>query len=183
MSEGLAKSYKATFAGGCFWCLEAEFKKQPGVLRAVSGYTGGQKENPTYEEVCSGLTGHLEAVQVDYDPSQITYEELLEVFWRHIDPTDSGGQFVDRGSQYRSAIFYHGGEQKRLAEESREALTRSGKFSKPIATEILEFTRFYEAENYHQNYHIKNPFRYEHYRYGSGRDQFLKKVWGNTENY
>ena len=168
----------ATFAGGCFWCVEAAFEKVPGVVKVVSGYTGGQKENPTYEEVSSGASGHVEAVQVYYDPSRITYEELLEVFWRHIDPTDGGGQFVDRGLQYRSVIFYHDEEQRRLVEKTREALSRSGKFKKPVATEIVKFTRFYEAEDYHQDYYKKNPLRYTYYRHGSGRDQFLQKVWG-----
>jgi peptide methionine sulfoxide reductase msrA/msrB len=174
--EGILKV--ATFAGGCFWCTEADFEKALGV-KAVSGYTGGTKENPTYQEVSSGSTGHVEAVQVYYDPSQVTYEELLDTFWRHIDPTDPGGQFVDRGSQYRSVIFYHDEEQKELAEKSKEALSKSGKFSKPIVTEILKFTRFYEAEEYHQDYYKKNPLRYKFYRYNSGRDQFLKKVWGS----
>ena len=171
----------ATFAGGCFWCVEADFEKVPGVVKVVSGYTGGQKENPTYEEVSSGTTGHVEAVQVYYDPSRITYEELLEVFWRHIDPTDAGGQFVDRGDQYRSAIFYQDEEQKKLAEKSKEALSRSGKFTKPIVTEIVKFTRFYEAEGYHQDYYKKNPLRYSYYRYGSGRDPFLEKAWGGEK--
>ena len=168
----------ATFAGGCFWCTEADFEKSPGVVKVISGYTGGQKENPSYEEVSSGTTGHVEAVQVYYDSSKITYEELLDYFWKHIDPTDSGGQFVDRGSQYRSVIFYHDEEQKRLAEKSKEELSKSGEFNKPIATEILKFTKFYEAEEYHQDYYKKNPLRYKFYRFNSGRDQFLKKVWG-----
>ncbi len=168
----------ATFAGGCFWCAEADFEKLPGVVKVLSGYTGGTKENPTYEEVSSGTTGHVEAIQVYYDPSKITYKELLDFFWKHVDPTDSGGQFVDRGRQYRSVIFYHDEEEKRLAEESKEALSRSGRFKKPIVTEILKFTRFYEAEEYHQDYYKKNPLRYKFYRYNSGRDQFLKNVWG-----
>lgn len=168
---------KATFAGGCFWCTEADFEKLPGVVRVVSGYTGGHKENPTYSEVSSGMTGHVEAVQVHYDPSKITYRELLDYFWKHIDPTDGGGQFVDRGSQYRSAIFYHDEEQKRLAEKSKEALEKSGKFGKPIVTEIIKFTKFYEAEEYHQDYYKKSSVKYNHYRYGSGRDQFLKEAW------
>jgi len=167
----------ATFAGGCFWCTEADFEKLPGVERVVSGYTGGSKENPTYAEVSSRTTGHVEAVQVDYDPGKVSYGELLDYFWRHIDPTDAGGQFVDRGAQYRSAIFYHNPEQKRLAEQSKEALGKSGKFKKPIVTEIIPFTRFYPAEEYHQDYYRKNPIRYRYYRFGSGRDQFLEKVW------
>ena len=169
----------ATFAGGCFWCTESDFEKVPGVVKAVSGYTGGKKENPTYEEVSSGTTGHVEAVQVYFDPSRVTYNDLLNYFWKHIDPTDPGGQFVDRGSQYRSVIFYHNDEQKKLAEKSKEELGKSGKFDKPIATEIIRFAKFYEAEEYHQDYYKKNPYRYKFYRYGSGRDQFLKKVWGS----
>jgi peptide methionine sulfoxide reductase msrA/msrB len=169
---------KATFAGGCFWCTEADFEKLPGVVKVISGYAGGQKENPTYQEVSSGTTGYVEAVQVYYDPAKLTYEELLEYFWRHIDPTDPGGQFVDRGSQYRSVIFYHDEEQKRLAEKSREALENSGRFNKPIVTEIVKFTTFYEAEAYHQDYYKKNPLRYKFYRYHSGRDRFIEKTWG-----
>ncbi len=177
MTKESASTKVATFAGGCFWCTESDFEKVPGVLKVISGYTGGKKENPTYEEVSSGRTGHLEAVQVYYNPGKVTYEQLLEVFWRHIDPTDGGGQFVDRGSQYRSAVFYHDEEQKRLAEKSREALARSGKFAKPVATEILPLTKFYEAEDYHQDYYRRNPLRYQFYRSNSGRDQFLKKTW------
>ncbi len=169
---------KATFAGGCFWCTEADFEKVPGVVKVVSGYTGGKKESPSYEEVSAGTTGHLEAVQVFYDPAKVTYGELLNYFWRHIDPTDSGGQFVDRGAQYRSAIFYHDDEQRREAERSREALSQSGRWKHPIVTEILPFTKFYEAEEYHQDYYKRNPVRYNFYRYGSGRDQFLEKTWG-----
>jgi peptide methionine sulfoxide reductase msrA/msrB len=167
-----------TFAGGCFWCTEADFEKLSGVVKVLSGYTGGKKEDPSYDEVSSGTTGHVEAIQVYYDPSKITYEELLNYFWRHIDPTDSEGQFVDRGSQYRSVIFYHDEEQKRIAEESKEELSRSGRFNKSISTEIIKFTKFYEAEEYHQDYYKKNPLRYKFYRYNSGRDQFLEKEWG-----
>ncbi|MGD8973501.1 MAG: peptide-methionine (S)-S-oxide reductase MsrA [Desulfobacterales bacterium] len=169
----------ATFAGGCFWCVESDFEKVDGVVEAISGYTGGQKPNPTYKEVSAGGTGHAEAVQVRYDPDKITYKELLEVFWRHVDPTDAGGQFVDRGSQYRPAIFYHDEEQKRIAEESRTELEKSGRFSKPIATEIVPITEFYTAEEYHQDYYRKNPLRYKFYRHGSGRNQFLKSTWGD----
>jgi peptide methionine sulfoxide reductase msrA/msrB len=166
----------ATFAGGCFWCVESDFEKLPGVLKVVSGYTGGTGDNPNYESY--GDKGHLEAVQVFYDPAKITYRQLLDVLWRHIDPTDAGGQFGDRGPYYRSAIFYHDEQQRRIAEESREALAKSGRFSKPIATEILKFGRFYDAEEYHQDYYKKNPLRYKYYRHGSGRDQFLDSVWG-----
>jgi peptide methionine sulfoxide reductase msrA/msrB len=171
----------ATFAGGCFWCTESDFEKISGVVKVISGYTGGKKENPTYEEVSGGATGHVEAIQVYYDPEKVGYERLLEVFWRHIDPTDSGGQFVDRGLQYASAIFYHDEEQKQAAEESKKELGKSGKFAKPIVTPILKFTRFYDAEEYHQDYYKKNPLRYSYYRQGSGRDQFLEKVWGKEK--
>ncbi len=165
----------ATFAGGCFWCVESDFEKVPGVLKVVSGYTGGTGENPTYETYAR--QGHIEAIQVFYDPTKITYAQLLDVFWRHIDPTDGGGQFVDRGSYYRSAIFYHNEEQRQLAEKSKEELGKSGRFSKPIVTDIIKFNRFYDAEEYHQDYYKNNPLRYRYYRHGSGRDQFLDKVW------
>jgi peptide methionine sulfoxide reductase msrA/msrB len=168
----------ATFAGGCFWCVESDFEKIDGVVEAVSGYTGGQEPDPTYKEVSAGGTGHAEAVQVRYDPDKITYKELLDVFWRHVDPTDAGGQFVDRGSQYRPAIFYHDEEQKRIAEESKAELDKSGRFSKPIATEIVPLAEFYSAEEYHQDYYDKNPVRYKLYRYGSGRDKFINSTWG-----
>jgi peptide methionine sulfoxide reductase msrA/msrB len=147
----------------------------------VSGYTGGHTENPTYEEVCSGRTGHLEAVQVYYDPKKVSFEELLDVFWRHVDPTDSGGQFVDRGSQYRTAVFYHDDEQKRLAETSKEALNRSGRFKRPVVTEILPLGKFYEAEDYHQDFYEKSPMRYKSYRMHSGRDAFITKIWDTDE--
>ena len=169
----------ATFAGGCFWCIEADFEKVPGVIKAVSGYTGGQKENPTYKEVCAGGTGHLEAVQVHYDPERIGYEQLLEVFWRHIDPTDPDGQFYDRGPQYRSAVFYHDDEQRLLAELSKKALGDSGRFDKPIATLIEPFTLFYEAEDYHQDYFRTCSTDYNRYREGSGRDRFIEQKWGD----
>jgi len=172
---------KATFAGGCFWCLEADFEKLPGVIEVVSGYTGGQEEHPTYEEASSGRTGHLEAIQIDYDPARIGYEELLDVFWRHIDPTDPDGQFADRGSQYQTAIFYHDEEQRAMAEQSKERLNRSGRFSKPVVTQVRPFPRFYEAEEHHQDYHQKSPLRYKTYRWGSGRDRFLERAWGKEE--
>ena len=173
----------ATFAAGCFWCIEADFAKIPGVERVVPGYTGGEKENPTYEEVSSGATGHFEAAQISYDPTQITYQQLLDVFWKHIDPTDPGGQFADRGSQYRTAIFYHDEQQKQLAEQSKRALEASGKFDRPIVTEIRPFTKFYEAEDYHREYYKKHPLRYRLYRQGSGREQFLENTWkADTRN-
>jgi peptide methionine sulfoxide reductase msrA/msrB len=173
------KLEKATFAGGCFWCMEPPFEKLDGVIEVISGYTGGHKENPTYEEVSAGGTGHVEAVQITYDPSKVTYSDLLDVFWRQIDPTDPNGQFVDRGSQYRSVIFYHDEEQKILANQSKEALAKSGRYDKPIVTEIVEASVFYEAEDYHQDYYKKNPIRYKYYRYNSGRDQYLKKIRGD----
>jgi len=173
------KTEKATFAGGCFWCMETPFEKLDGVTEVISGYTGGKKVNPTYEEVSYGGTGHLESVQIIYDPSKITYSELLDVFWKQIDPTDPNGQFVDRGSQYRSAIFYHNDEQKGFAEKSKEELDKSGKFRKPVVTEIILASAFYKAEEYHQDYYKKNPIRYKFYRYNSGRDQYLKKIWGD----
>jgi peptide methionine sulfoxide reductase msrA/msrB len=177
-------SYKnletATFAGGCFWCSESDFVKHDGVVEVVSGYTGGSKPNPTYEEVCSGTTGHYEAVQVFYDPEKVTYRELLEAFWRHIDPTDDGGQFVDRGPQYRSAIFYHNQEQRRQAEASKDALAQSGRFGKAIVTPVLPLTIFFKAEDYHQKYYQKSPLRYRAYRQASRRDRFIGKIWGQA---
>jgi peptide methionine sulfoxide reductase msrA/msrB len=171
---------KATFAGGCFWCMQPPFEKLKGVAEVVSGYTGGTGENPTYEDYAH--KGHIEAVQITYDPSIISYNRLLEVFWRQIDPTDSGGQFVDRGPEYRSAIFYHNEEQKSLAEKSKADLAKSGRFRKPIVTEIIKATTFYKAEDYHQDYYKKNPIRYKYYRFRSGRDQFLEKVWGHDKD-
>jgi peptide methionine sulfoxide reductase msrA/msrB len=178
MAETKGNSATATFAGGCFWCVESDFEKVPGVLKVVSGYTGGTGENPTYETYHA--KGHIEAIQVFYDPSKVTYSRLLDVLWKHIDPTDAGGQFVDRGPQYRSAIFYHDEEQKRLAEKSKEELAKSGRFAKPIVTEIIKFDRFYDAEGYHQDYYKNNPIRYKYYRSGSGRDEFLEKTWAST---
>lgn len=168
---------KATFAGGCFWCMEPPFEQLEGVSKVVSGYTGGHKENPTYEEVTTGKTGHYEAVQIVYNPVKISYEELLEVFWRNIDPADSTGQFVDKGSQYRTAIFYHNKEQKEAAVKSRKVLEESGKFSDPIVTEILPASKFYEAEEFHQDYFKKRAQNYKFYRAGSGRDEFLNRHW------
>jgi peptide methionine sulfoxide reductase msrA/msrB len=167
----------ATFAGGCFWCTESDFEKYEGIAEVIAGYTGGHKQNPNYEEVSAGSTGHVEAIQIHYDESVISYERLLEIFWQHVDPTDPGGQFVDRGAQYRSAIFYHDEHQKMLAEASRQALSQSKRFDKPVVTEILPFGTFYPAEGYHQDYYKKNPLRYKFYRHNSGRDQFLRQVW------
>ena len=173
---------KATFAGGCFWCMEHPFEELDGVIEVVSGYTGGLEENATYEEVSTGGTGHYEAIQITYDPGRATYPQLLDRYWKNIDPTDAGGSFADRGSQYRSAIFYHTDEQKRLAEISREKLNASGRYDKPVVTEILPFTEFYTAEKYHQDYARKNPVRYKAYRMGSGRDRYLKNIWGDTND-
>lgn len=185
MDEQQGELGKATFAGGCFWCVEADFEKVEGVKEVISGYTGGDKAAPGYEAVSAGNTGHLEAVQVIYDPQKVSYETLLDIFWRHVDPTDPGGQFVDRGSQYRTAIFYHNEEQKRVAEKSKAELERSGPFSKPIVTEILPLTEFYRAEDYHQDYYENHALRYKLYRWKSGRDQFLEEVWekrGNSDS-
>ncbi|MFO7963853.1 MAG: peptide-methionine (S)-S-oxide reductase MsrA [Desulfobacterales bacterium] len=175
------KTKTATFAGGCFWCMEKPFEKLDGVVSVVSGYTGGKTESPTYEEVSSGSTGHAEAVQIIYDPSRISYGKLLEVFWRQIDPTDAGGQFADRGTQYRSEIFYHDDEQRRLAETSKQVLSESGRFDKPIVTNITPAGPFYKAEGYHQEYYKHHPVRYRTYRSHSGRESFLEKAWNNDE--
>ncbi|MBI2447662.1 MAG: peptide-methionine (S)-S-oxide reductase MsrA [Candidatus Omnitrophica bacterium] len=176
------KFEKATFAGGCFWCMEAPFEQLEGVIDVTSGYTGGDKENPVYEEVSSGNTGHAEAVQITYDPSKVTYSELLDVFWRQIDPTDESGQFVDKGTQYRTAIFYHNEEQKGLAEKSKEELAKSGRYKKPIVTEIIKASEFYKAEEYHQDFYKKSSMKYKIYRHNSGRDLYLQDIWrGKTE--
>ncbi len=170
---------QATFAGGCFWCMEPSFEKMEGVVDVVAGYTGGAEEDPNYEQVSTGETSHREAVRVTYDPAKVSYADLLNVFWRQIDPTDPDGQFVDRGPQYRTAIFYHDEEQKKLAEESRTALAHSGRFKKPIATDILPASEFYSAETEHQDFYKTNAEHYETYKYRSGRDPFLKKNWTN----
>ncbi len=181
MKDPSGTTASAVFAGGCFWCTESDFEKVDGVVEAISGYTGGQVQKPTYKQVSGGGTGHLEAVKVIYDPARISYEKLLEVFWQHVDPTDPGGQFVDRGDQYRSAVFYANDTEKRLAEESKNRLAASGRFKKPIATDILPLGEFYPAEDYHQDYYKKNPIRYNGYRFGSGRDRFLEKTWADVE--
>jgi peptide methionine sulfoxide reductase msrA/msrB len=173
---------EATFAGGCFWCMEPPFEVLDGVYDVKVGYTGGDVEYPSYEEVSSGNTGHYEAVQVTYDPETISYEELLDVFWRQIDPTDAGGQFADRGSQYRTAIFYHNQAQKELAEQSKFKLDGSGRFDKPVVTQILPFKIFYPAEEYHQDYYKKNPDSYELYKKASGREDYRKEHWPEEEN-
>ncbi|HEV2721347.1 MAG TPA: peptide-methionine (S)-S-oxide reductase MsrA [Thermoanaerobaculia bacterium] len=166
----------ATFAGGCFWCMEPPFERIPGVLSVTSGYTGGTKAKPTYEEVSAGVTGHRESVQVVYDPRRVTYAQLLDVFWHNIDPTDNTGQFCDHGSQYRSAIFFHDAEQKRLAEESKAALQKRFR----VVTDILPASQFWPAEEHHQHYAKKNPLRYHFYRFNCGRDHRLEQVWGKA---
>ncbi|MFC1829646.1 peptide-methionine (S)-S-oxide reductase MsrA [Thermodesulfobacteriota bacterium] len=181
MKEKPETTASAVFAGGCFWCTESDFEKIDGVVEAISGYTGGHVANPTYKQVTRGDTGHIEAVKVIYDPNEITYEELLEVFWQHVDPTDPGGQFVDRGSQYRSAIFFANQTERHLAEETKQRLAASGRFNKPIVTDILPLEAFYPAEEYHQDYYKKSSIRYHWYRSGSGRDQFLKKTWADMK--
>jgi peptide-methionine (S)-S-oxide reductase len=169
----------ATFAGGCFWCMEPPYDKLDGVIVTTSGYTGGTKADPTYQEVSAGGTGHAEVVQVTYDPAKVSYDKLLDVFWRNIDPLDAGGQFCDRGDQYRTALFVHGDEQRRLAEQSKQALEKSQRFDgQSIVTEIEEAGAFYPAEDYHQDYYEKNPVRYKFYRWNCGRDQRLAELWG-----
>ena len=175
-----SQTARATFAGGCFWCMEPPFDKLPGVISTTSGYIGGQKKNPTYEEVSSGRTGHTEAVQVVYDPKKVNYAKLLEVFWKNIDPTVKDRQFCDHGSQYRTGIFYHDAEQKKLAEQSKAALMKSKPFKADIVTPVETATEFYPAEDYHQDYYIKNPVRYKFYRAGCGRDARLAELWGSA---
>lgn len=170
----------ATFAGGCFWCTEADFDKVPGVISTTSGYIGGKTVNPTYKQVSGGKTGHIEAVQVRFDPAKTSFSKLLTAFWPTIDPLTPNRQFCDDGSQYRSAIFYHDTDQQRQAEASKAELAASGRFSQPIVTEILPATTFYRAEEYHQDYYIKNPIRYSYYRSNCGRDARLAEVWGIT---
>lgn len=171
---------KATFAGGCFWCMEKPFDVLPGVVSTTSGYTGGQTERPSYRQVSSGKTGHAESVQVVYDPAQVSYEKLLDVFWHNVDPLDGGGQFCDRGSQYRSSVFVYDDAQRKEAEQSKQALEQSG--LQPIATEIVAASEFYPAEDYHQNYYETNALKYRFYRFACGRDQRLAQVWSTTAN-
>ncbi|MDX9872869.1 MAG: peptide-methionine (R)-S-oxide reductase MsrB [Clostridia bacterium] len=178
----MEKNYeKATFAGGCFWCMVKPFAEQSGIIEVVSGYTGGHTKNPTYQEVCTHRTGHYEAVQITFDPRVYLYEQLLELFWQQIDPTDPGGQFYDRGQSYQTAIFYHNERQKELAEKSKQALEQSGRFKKPVVTPILPATEFYPAEDYHQDYYKKDSTHYQRYRAGSGRDDFIKTHWQNKK--
>jgi len=172
------KTEKATFAGGCFWCMQNPYDRLKGVISTAVGYTGGHVGNPTYEEVCAGNTGHAEAIEVLYDPSQITYAELLNVFWRNIDPTTLNKQFSDVGTQYRTAIFYHSEEQRQSAKSSKEEMERSGTYDDSIVTEITPASTFYKAEDYHQKYYEKCPLKYKMYKSGSGRDQYLENIWG-----
>jgi len=170
----------ATFAGGCFWCMEGPFDHVTGVVSTTSGYTGGSVKKPSYEQVSSGATGHAEAVDVVYDPAKVTYAQLLDVFWHNVDPTDGGGQFCDRGNQYRTAIFYHDADQQRLAEQSKQTIEASGKLKRKIVTQIVPAGEFYAAEDYHQEYYIRNPIRYKYYRFNCGRDDRLKQLWGEA---
>jgi peptide-methionine (S)-S-oxide reductase len=169
----------ATFAGGCFWCVEADFDKVAGVITTTSGYTGGHAVNPTYEQVSRGGTGHAESVEIAYDPAKVSYEKLLDVFWHNIDPLTKNAQFCDHGDQYRTAIFYHDDQQRRLAQASKDAL--QARFEDPIATQIVPAGPFYKAEEYHQDYHAKNPIRYKFYRFNCGRDARLEKLWGKKD--
>ena len=173
----MPRTETATFAGGCFWCMQPPFDKLEGVVSTTVGYTGGRQPTPTYEQVCAGTTGHAEAIQVVFDPTRVTYERVLDVFWRQIDPTTINRQFADVGDQYRTAIFYHSEAQRQSAEASKAALAQSGRFGKPIVTEIVPASAFYPAETYHQQYYKKNPIRYQFYRMGSGRDGYLKRTW------
>ncbi len=175
----MIREEEATFAGGCFWCMVHPFDTYPGVKRVVSGYTGGRTVNPTYEEVCSQATGHREAVRITFDPEVISYRQLLDIFWRQIDPTDPDGQFSDRGSSYRTAIYYHSDQQRRQAEASRGELGESGRFGRPVITEILPAQPFYPAEEYHQDFYQTNPSHYNRYRAGSGRDAFIAVHWND----
>lgn len=176
----MMKSEKAIFAGGCFWCMVKPFDELPGIESVLSGYTGGTTKNPTYEEVCSGVTGHTEAVQITYNPQLFPYEKLLEIYWQQIDPTDATGQFYDRGLSYQPAIFYINEEQHKLALESKQKLQESGKFQKPITVKIIPASTFYPAEEYHQHYYKKNPEHYHAYSEGSGRASFIRKYWGDS---
>lgn len=178
-AEEIPEGYDvATLAGGCFWCMEPPFEKLKGIHSVISGYTGGDTSNPSYDEVSAGGTGHIEAVQVYFNPEFITYEQVLDVFWRQINPTDEGGQFVDRGYQYTSAIFYHTEQQKRVAEQSKNEMKQSGRYEQNLVTPIRKAGKFYRAEEYHQDYYKKNEWRYDYYRGNSGRDQYLDEQWG-----
>ncbi len=182
-ARSAAHAELATFSGGCFWCMQPAFDRLPGVIRTTVGYTGGTVKDPTYEEVSSGTTGHAESIEIEYDPGRISYDQLLYVFWHNVDPTDAGGQFCDRGSQYTSAIYYHDEAQRAAAERSRSALEKSKPFPGAIVTRIVPASTFYPAEDYHQEYYRKNPIRYTYYRWGCGRDQRLKELWGKAPEH
>jgi peptide-methionine (S)-S-oxide reductase len=171
---------KAYFAGGCFWCMEEAFEKVDGVIAVVSGYMGGTVANPTYEQVSAGRTGHAESIEVSYDPSKVTYQKLLDAFWRNVDPVTPNAQFCDHGSQYRSVVFYSSNEEKRQAEESKQAIEQSKRLPAPIVTQVAQVSTFYQAEEYHQDYYKKNPLRYKYYKYGCGRTQRLEALWGKS---
>ena len=173
----------AVFAAGCFWCTESDFEKVPGVIDAVSGYTGGHVAHPTYEQVSAGGTGHRESVEVIYDPTRVTYAQLLQTFWHNVDPVDAAGQFCDKGEQYTAAIFYRGAEQREAAERSKRAIEQSGRFTQPIATAVIAAGPFYPAEAYHQAYYRKNPVRYRFYRWNCGRDRRLAQLWGGASSH
>ena len=183
MVSANAQLETAVFAGGCFWCVESDFEKYDGIVEAVSGYTGGHVENPTYRQVCTHNTGHLEAVEVTYDANKVDYNDLLEIFWRSIDPTDAGGQFADQGESYTTAIFVENETQRELAEQSKQRLNDSGRFAGPVVTTIRDAATFYPAEDYHQDYYATNSFHYNSYRFGSGRDRFIKSKWGDDAKY
>jgi peptide-methionine (S)-S-oxide reductase len=182
-AQPAAKTEKATFAGGCFWCMEAPFDKLPGVISVTPGYSGGQVKNPTYGQVSAGGTGHAESVQIVFDPARISYNSLLDIYWRNIDPTVTDRQFCDVGSQYRSAIFYHGEEQRHAALQSKAALEKNKPFKGPVVTEVTAAGEFYPAEEYHQHYYKKNPLRYSYYRNSCGRDRRLKELWGSASGH
>ena len=179
-ADDTSQQAKATFAGGCFWCMEEAFEKVEGVVSAISGYTGGQVENPTYEQVSAGGTGHTESIEVTYDPSKVTYTQLLDVFWRNVDPTTPNAQFCDHGNQYRTAIFYHDENEKQLIDESRQRIESSKNFPESIVTEIAPASVFYPAEDYHQDFYTKNPIRYKFYKWNCGRSQRLEQLWGKS---
>jgi peptide-methionine (S)-S-oxide reductase len=180
LAAGESQYAKATFAGGCFWCMEEVYEKVQGVVSVISGYTGGPLANPTYEQVSAGGTGHTESVEVTYDPTKVTYQHLLDVFWHNVDPTTPNAQFCDHGSQYRTAIFYHDETQKRLVDESKQAVESSKSFPQPIVTEIVPTSIFYSAEDYHQDFYKKNPVRYKFYKWNCGRSQRLEQLWGKS---
>ena len=173
---------RAVFAGGCFWCMQPSFDRVAGVVSTAVGYTGGEKPSPSYEEVSSGRTGHVEAIEVVYDPAKVSYLQLLAVFWKSIDPTDPGGQFADQGSQYKTAVFYADEDERRMAQESKDKLAASGKFKEPLMTQVLAVKPFYPAEEYHQHYYLKNVLHYKMYKKGSGREDFITRTWGKMVN-